>query len=165
MGSGKTTVGRLLARHLGWHFGDVDRDVEQLSGLSIAEMFERLGEPAFREMESQALARILGEVTEQDRSMVVALGGGTIVQPQNLAMLRQSGGIIIWLDCPLEELLSRCARMTDRPLFRDEASFRQLFEQRLPFYRLAHCRVDGSGVPRQVVKRILILEILDRVRA
>ena len=163
MGCGKTTVGRLLARQLGWRFVDLDTLIEERAGLSIAAIFEQRGEAAFREMESAALERTIGEVTERDQSCVVALGGGTFVQPQNLALLRAVGCPVVWLYCSPERLLARCALMPNRPLFRDEASFRQLYEQRLPFYEQADYRVESESPPARVVEQILALGILERV--
>ncbi|MBI1750170.1 MAG: shikimate kinase [Acidobacteria bacterium] len=155
MGSGKTTVGQLLARQMGWHFVDLDAVIEERAGVSIPAIFERLGEPAFRELEHQTLVRTLGEAAERERPTVVALGGGTFAQPESFAVLRSTGCAVVWLHCPIEHLLARCATITNRPLFRDEASFRQLYEQRLPFYEQADYRVDGTAEPRRVVEQIL----------
>jgi len=165
MGCGKTTIGRLLAQQIGWRFVDLDTLIEQTAGLSIPAIFERLGEAAFREIEHEALSRTLGEAHEQARAMVVALGGGTIAQPANLSLLRSAGCTVIWLRCPIEVLLSRCATITNRPLFRDEASFRKLHEERLPFYEQADYQVDSSMEPRRVVEQILALDYFQRVVA
>ncbi len=172
MGCGKTTIGRKLARQLGWRFVDLDTRIEEHAGLRITEIFDRLGEPTFREIEHEELIRALGEATELGASTVIALGGGTFAQPRNVELLRRFGApegspnsrsaaVVVWLDCPVEELLARCVRMTHRPLFRDEASFRQLFEQRRPFYEQADHRVESDLDPRVVVERILALGIAE----
>ena len=155
MGSGKTTVGTLLARQLAWHFVDLDERIEQSAGLTIPEIFERLGESAFRQMEADQLRAALGRASEHKEGTVLALGGGTYAQPGCPEFLRAAGAPVLWLDSPLEILLSRCMTMTGRPLFRDEASFRALYEQRLPSYQLADYRVDSSTEPAQVVAEIL----------
>jgi len=163
MGSGKSTVGRLLAQQRGWRFVDLDERIEAQSGLRIAEIFDRLGEPSFRKLEHSELARALGEASASPVPMVLALGGGTVAQPANRELLHDAcipdgaprRGCIVWLDCPVEVLLARCVVMDDRPLFRDEISFRRLYEERLPFYRLADLQVEGSSEPRMVVERIL----------
>ena len=155
MGSGKTTVGTLLARHLAWRFVDLDDRIEESAGLAIPEIFERLGEPAFRQLEADQLRAALGRVTENKESTVLALGGGTYAQPGCPEFLRASGAAVLWLDSPLEVLLARCMTMTGRPLFRDEASFRALYAQRVPSYQLADFRVDSSAEPTQVVAEIL----------
>jgi shikimate kinase len=165
MGCGKSTVARLLARQIGWHYVDLDKRIVDRAALTIPELFAQFGEPAFRQLEHEELGRILGEAFEQGKPTIASLGGGTTAQPQNLALLRQSGAVLVWLCCPIEELLRRCARITNRPLFQDEASFRQLYEQRLPSYELAEYRVDGTVEPLRVVEQILALGILERVPA
>jgi shikimate kinase len=155
MGSGKTTVGTLLARQLAWRFVDLDDRIEESAGLTIPEIFERLGEPAFRQMEADQLRAALGRAAESKEGTVLALGGGTFAQPGCPEFLRAAGVPVLWLDSPIEILLSRCMAMTGRPLFRDEASFRSLYAQRLPSYQLADARVDSSGEPAQVVAEIL----------
>ncbi len=155
MGSGKTTIGTLLARQLAWRFVDLDERIELSAGLTIPEIFERLGEPAFRQMEADQLHAALGRAAELREGTVLALGGGTYAQPGCSEFLRAAGTPVLWLDSPIELLLSRCMAMTGRPLFRDETSFRALYAQRLPSYQLADYRVDSSGEPAQVVAEIL----------
>ncbi len=155
MGSGKTTVGTLLARQLAWRFVDLDERIEEAAGLTIPDMFERLGEPAFRQLEADQLRAALGRAAELKESTVLALGGGTYAQPGCPEFLRAAGVPVLWLDSPIQILLSRCMTMTGRPLFRDESSFRALHAQRLPSYQLADHRVDSSGDPAQVVAEIL----------
>jgi shikimate kinase len=157
MGSGKSTVGLLLARQLAWRFEDLDARIQENTGLSIPAIFERHGERTFRDMESQQLGALLGRAAETRESLVLALGGGTYAQPGVVERLRDFGALAIWLDCPVEMLLARCATMTNRPLFRDEPSFRMLLESRLPFYRQADHRVPGDDDPSRVVENILAL--------
>jgi shikimate kinase len=165
MGSGKSTVARLLARQIGWQHVDLDKRIIEVSNLTIPEIFAKHGESEFRRIEHEQLIRILGEASEQNRPRLVSLGGGTTAQPQNLALLRQAGSILIWLHCPVEDLLKRIAHIQDRPLFRDEASFRKLYEDRLPFYELANHRVESNIEPLRVVEQILALGIFSRVTA
>jgi shikimate kinase len=155
MGSGKTTIGALLARQLAWRFVDLDDRIEAAAGLRIPEIFERLGEPAFRQIEAEQLRATLGRVFEFNESIVLALGGGTYAQAGAPEFLRAANVPVIWLDSPIEVLLARCMTMTGRPLFRDENSFRALHAQRLPSYQLAEHRVDSSGEPARVVAEIL----------
>jgi shikimate kinase len=155
MGSGKTTTGELLARELGWPFIDLDAVIEGGQGTTIRKIFETSGEPFFRELELAAL-------TEASRTepAVVALGGGTFAQPPNVDFIRARGGATVWLDCPAEVLRDRCARMDNRPLFRDALSFAQLLEERLPYYGQAEFRVSTLGrQPEEVVEQILRLPI------
>jgi shikimate kinase len=164
MGSGKTTVGTLLARQLAWRFVDLDERIEQAAQLRISEFFDRFGEPAFRALEADQLRAALGRAAETKESIVLALGGGTYAQQGAPEFLRSQGIPVIWLDSPVESLLARCMTMTGRPLFRDEASFRALHAQRLPSYQLADYRVDSSGDPVLVVGEILRLNFFDGSR-
>src|SRR5258706_1040925 len=134
MGSGKTTIGTLLARQLAWRFVDLDDRIEESAGLAIPQMFERLGEPAFRQIEADQLRAALGRATEMKESTVLALGGGTYSQPGCPDFLRAAGVPLLWLDSPIEDLLARFLTITGRPPFRDEGSFRALYAQRLPSY-------------------------------
>jgi shikimate kinase len=166
MGSGKSTVGRLLAAQLAWHFTDLDNEIERNTGLQISQIFEQKGEAVFRDIEHECLARVLGWASERDARVVLALGGGTFAQPRNAALIRDFGlpqrgaaAVVVWLDCAMEGLLKRCVLMGDRPLFRDEESFRKLYEERLPYYQQADYRVESGGESARVVERILALGI------
>ena len=153
MGSGKTTVGALLARELGWPFIDLDATLEAGQGMTIRDIFEQAGEPFFRQIEHAALV----EVARKEPA-VIALGGGTFVQRPNIDLIRQTRGATIWLDCPIEELWQRCSTMDNRPLFRDWESFSKLYEQRLPYYRQAEFRITAGGrPPEDIVQEILRL--------
>jgi len=163
MGAGKSTVARLLARQTGWEHVDLDKRIVDSTGLSIPEIFSRSGEPAFRQIETEQLARVLGETAEVGKRRILSLGGGTTVQPQNRDLLREYQATLIWLDCDVDELLRRCAQITDRPLFRDEAAFRALYEQRLPVYRLSDFRVESDVEPQRIVEQILSLGIFPKV--
>jgi shikimate kinase len=176
MGSGKSTVGRLLAAQLAWRFVDLDDEIERTAGLAISKIFEQRGEPAFRDIEYECLSRVLGSLSDRDSRMVLSLGGGTFAQPRNAALIRafgsqqrgaaptpaNGGAAILWLDCSMEDLLQRCVLMGDRPLFRDEDSFRRLYLERLPFYQQADFRVESSLEPLRVVEQILALGIFGR---
>src|SRR6202171_6256242 len=151
MGSGKSTLGRLLAAQLAWHFVDLDSEIERHTGLPISQIFEQKGEPVFRDIEHECLARVLGRASERDARVVLALGGGTFAQQRNAALIhslespQRFGVAVVWLDCAIEILLQRCCLMGDRPLFRGGAGFRGLYEERLPYYRQADYRIQRSG--------------------
>jgi len=155
MGSGKTTVGALLARQLAWRFVDLDDRIEEAAGLPIPQIFERLGEASFRQIEAEQLRSALGRAQASKEGTVLALGGGTYAQPGCPEFLRNAGVPVLWMDSPIEVLLARCMTMSGRPLFRDETSFRALLAQRLPSYQQADHRVDSSGNPAEVVAEIL----------
>lgn len=157
MGCGKSTVGRRLAQRLGWYFHDLDERIEAAAGAAIATIFARQGEAAFRLLERAQLEQALA-LAATDHHMVVALGGGTFAQPGLADRILASPACTVFLDVPLPVLLMRCAQMTNRPLFRDEASFRELHAQRLPYYRRAHVVLQaGDEPPDLVVDRILAL--------
>src|SRR5580658_5508225 len=120
MASGKTTVARVLADRLGWEFIDLDAEIEASENTTIARLFETRGEPEFRRIETEELRKITRKI-ERGMPSVIALGGGSFVQPANLKLL-ESHGISIWLDCPFETIEARIddsARIMDadtRPL-------------------------------------------------
>jgi shikimate kinase len=165
MGSGKSTVARLLARQIGWQYVDLDKLIAEAAGATIPEIFAKLGEPAFRKIEHEQLEKTIGEAFALRKPRIISLGGGTTAQPDNLTLLRESGAAVVWLHCPVEELLRRCAHITNRPLFRDEASFRKLYNERLPYYELAEYRVETNIEPLHVVEQILALGIFPKVTA
>ena len=155
MGSGKTTVGALLAEQLGWPFIDLDRTIEENQGTTIREIFESEGEAHFRKVEHATLEGIV-----RNEPAVIALGGGTIIGPENRELIREAQGTTIWLETSLDVLRSRCAGMNHRPLVRDPDSFARLLRERLPEYEKSEFRVatDLLGAP-QVVKNVLRLPI------
>ncbi|MGA7685314.1 MAG: shikimate kinase [Terriglobales bacterium] len=147
MGSGKNTVGQELARRLAWDFVDLDARIEAGEGQSIAEIFRRRGEPAFRTAETSALRELTSTLV---RDSVVALGGGTFVAETNRDLLRSRSWPSVFLDAPVSELWQRCLQHEAadggrRPLRNDPEQFAQLHEQRLPFYRQAALVVQTSG--------------------
>lgn len=158
MASGKTTIGRLLADELGWSFADLDEDIETMAGTTIAQIFDTRGEQEFRRIETDAIEKRV-HLIEKGRPMVVALGGGTFVQQTNFDLL-ENNGISVWLDCPYPIVCERVARASHRPLARDEAKFRELYEARRDAYQRADFRVEISGDdPALAVGNILKLPI------
>src|SRR5437667_6973677 len=137
MGSGKTTVGTLLARQLAWRFVDLDQRIEESAGLKIPEIFERLGEPAFRQIEADQLRAALGRASEHREATVLALGGGTYAQPGCPDFLRASNAPVLWLDSPLAVLLARCMTTTGRARSGDGSCLRRIYAARLPSCQLA----------------------------
>ncbi len=154
MASGKSTIGQALATELGWAFADLDEDIVQTQGTSIAEIFERHGEPAFRRIESEAIAARVSQV-RNSRPMVLALGGGAFAQTGNAELIAPNG-VTIWLDCPIERIRERIAAQNHRPLARDPAALEELYETRKQAYEKADYRVAViSDDPLAAVREIL----------
>lgn len=153
MGSGKSTVGPLVAEQLGWRFVDADDVIVAETGMAIAEFFARHGEAAFRELERATIARLTGE----DR-LVLALGGGAIEDPTTRDLLLRSAGLIlIHLEVGLVTTLGRC-RGTEgiRPILADRANLSVRYERRLPLYRQAHVSIAvDTMTPGEVTEAIL----------
>jgi shikimate kinase len=147
MASGKSSVGRELARRLDWDFVDLDARIESRERQTVSEIFRDRGEPEFRLAEAAAL-RDLTESLERDT--VIALGGGTFAHPKNLELLKNHELLQTWptvfLDAPVEELWRRCVEdATKRPLRKDLDEFARLYEHRLPFYRQATVTIVTLG--------------------
>lgn len=115
MGAGKTTVGRRCAEMLGRDFVDTDDVVIALARMSIDEIFQAQGEPKFREFERQAVA----DICLSPAPLVVACGGGTVVDAENRKRLRNAG-VVVWLQAPVEVLAARVGDGATRPLLRDD---------------------------------------------
>lgn len=148
MGSGKSTVGRLLARQFLWNFLDLDALIERHAGRAITEIFATDGEEAFRTIERF----VLRQVVHKPHS-VVALGGGTFVDPVNREISR-AHAVSVWLRCPAEVLTARLGpARADRPLW-DPATVAALLESRRPAYESADLDVDAAAEPAAVANRV-----------
>ena len=145
MGAGKSSVGLVLSRKLGWAFEDLDDRIQAQERRSIEEIFEQSGEAEFRRAEHLAL-RALIESLGASSPAVVAVGGGAVAQKNNAVLLEESGFSAIFLDAPVEELFCRCQEQKlDRPLRRNLEQFRRLYESRRPHYLKAVLRIDTYG--------------------
>jgi shikimate kinase len=148
MGAGKTSVGTALAELLGWSFADLDRSIESRAGLSIAEIFERSGEPAFRALERDAARDAL-----RAERVVVATGGGAFAEPETRALL--SAAATVYLECDLETLLARVPLDGSRPLAGNRETMRRLLLAREPAYRSAVVTLQASrGTPAELALQI-----------
>ncbi len=153
MGSGKSTIGKLLAKNLNVEFIDVDALIESKAGISIREMFERHGESYFRQIETE----VMSEVT-QIREAVVACGGGVVLREENMKLLRKNG-IVVYLQVSAEELVKRLLNDEKRPLLQVKnriQRIRSLYRIRLPLYmKYADIIVDNTRkTPQEIVEEI-----------
>jgi shikimate kinase/3-dehydroquinate synthase len=158
MGSGKTTVGRLLANLAGKNFIDVDHEIQQRTGVGIPVIFEIEGEAGFRKRESEVMREVV-----QQQNIVLATGGGAILHPDNRTLLRQCG-TVIYLCTPVSELRRRTHLDKNRPLLQTGnvyAKLTELFTQRDPLYReTAHIIIDSS----KQSARAFVQKLLHRLR-
>lgn len=141
MGCGKSSVGRLAAEQLRFRFVDTDALIEARVHKTIPEIFAQEGEPAFRELERQVVAELDG-----DEKMVISTGGGLIIDPVNLASLKEHG-LVVCLWASPETLFERVCRTSHRPLLQDPdplAKIRRLLAEREPFYRQADVLVGSD---------------------
>jgi shikimate kinase len=150
-GSGKTTVGALVARALGREFIDVDRAVERAAGVSIQAIFARDGEAAFRERERAAVVQALAA----PKPLVISLGGGALEDDATLADARRH--TLVWLKATVPTLATRLSGNGDRPLLTGNplAKLHALAAAREPRYRQAHLIVDASLAPKGVAASVL----------
>ena len=145
-GSGKTAIGTALARRLGVPMRDSDEEIVRAAAMSIAEIFERDGEPFFRARETQVLARLL-----DDTPAIVSTGGGAFLRPENRDLISKRG-ISVWLDADIDLLWSRVRHKDTRPLLRTadpRATLAALYEGRVPEYSkadLAVKSVSGASI-------------------
>ena len=153
MGSGKSTVAKALAAHLGMQTIDLDADIESDAGLTIAQLFATEGESGFRAREHAALARALGD------KRVIATGGGIVLDARNRALISESA-TCVWLDAPLDVLANRLrSESAHRPLLNDvdiEAKLQSLDADRRPLYSgLAQLHMDTrEGSAEEIAVRI-----------
>jgi len=142
MGSGKTAVGSALARMLGVPFLDSDAEIVRAANMTIPEIFERDGEPFFRDKETQVITRLL----DSERG-ILSTGGGAFLAERNRAVIAERG-VAVWLRADLELLWSRVRHKTTRPLLRTDNPYRTLKElcaARNPVYALAELAVDARA--------------------
>ncbi|MDB2448731.1 shikimate kinase AroK [bacterium] len=154
MGSGKSTIGRLLSSRLGLTFIDSDREIEARSGANIPWIFDLEGEAGFRDRETAVLAELV-----EEGQQVIATGGGAIIRPENRELLK-SKGQVVYLQTSVEQQLVRTAKDKNRPLLRGpdpEGTLRRLAAERRPYYEAtAHLTINTNGLsPRTVVREII----------
>ena len=154
MASGKSTIGRALARQMGWSFFDCDAEIEAAEKTTIAQIFDTRGEAEFRRIEAGILRQHVRAI-ERGRPAVLALGGGAFVSEANRQLV-MSNGVAIWLDCPWDIVERRVATASHRPLARDPVHLRRLFDDRRSVYGLAdiHISIRGDD-PAAAVEAIL----------
>ena len=153
MGSGKSTVGHILAERLRYRFFDSDVLIERVAGCAVSEIFAQQGETQFRQLESQ----VLGQLAAQTRS-VIATGGGIVLQQHNWSYLHH--GIVVWLDVAVDLLIKRLQDDQTRPLLQQQdlsQRLNQLLGDRQPLYAQADLRlaITEEQPPQAIADAIL----------
>ncbi|MBY0562984.1 MAG: shikimate kinase [Hyphomonadaceae bacterium] len=162
MGSGKTTVGRRLARVLNMSFVDADDEIEAAAGQSVSEIFSQHGEPEFRRGERQVIARLLSGTPH-----VLATGGGAFIDPETRALMKQRA-ISVWLKAPLDVLMRRVTRRDHRPLLKlddPKSVMARLMEQRYPIYAEADITIETGAGPHNAAVDAILAALKERFPA
>lgn len=157
MGSGKTTMGRILAKHLGKVFVDSDEEIQQRTGVTIPHIFDIEGEPGFRQRETAAIRNLVGR-----DNMVLATGGGAVLTEQNRVLLQQNG-IVIYLKASVHDLWQRTRHDRNRPLLQTadpQAKLTELHHARDPLYQQVADIIIQTG--RQSV-HVLMLSLANEI--
>ena len=158
MGSGKSTIGALIAERLEYRFVDTDTSIEQSVGQSVAEIFQTSGEAEFRQCETNVLAKIAA-----DKGQVIATGGGIAIKKENWDYLKH--GLVIWLDVSVDILVERLKGDTSRPIINRssptqlQSKLEQILIERREHYAVAelHLPITSDLPPMEIVDRILTL--------
>jgi shikimate kinase len=158
MGAGKTSIGDRMAKALGIPFVDADSEVELAAGCSVEEIFERIGEEAFRDGERRVIKRLL-----DGASKVLATGGGAFLDPETRAVIAEHG-ISIWLRADLDLLVERTSRRDNRPLLKTgdpREILENLIAERHPVYAKADIVVDVTDEPPMTTTNRVIAALFD----
>lgn len=157
MGTGKTEVGKELSNILGWKLIDVDDEIVKAKRITINDIFSQLGEPAFRDIETEMIRKISG-----NKNVIISTGGGAVLRQENMDILREKG-VIVCLTATPETILKRTNNNDERPLLKVEDPLRkikELLDFRKPFYKKADIMIDTENrTPRRIAE-----EILERIK-
>ena len=153
MGSGKSAVGRRTAKKLGLDYTDSDQKIVSDAGISITEIFELSGEAKFREMEFQAITKLVSS-----KPQIIATGGGAFCFPKT-AHLLLTKTLVVWLRAPPETLLARIGNTKSRPLLNNDnplATLAKLSKERTRHYQKADIKIDTDGLSTREAMMALI---------
>ncbi|SRR5665213_640096 len=159
MGAGKSSLGRRLATKLGVVFRDADTEIENAAGCSINEIFDRFGEPAFRDGERKVIARLLAMPPH-----VLATGGGAFADDETHKRIKAEA-VSVWINVPLEVLVARVGRRDTRPLLRQgdpREILKRLLKEREPIYGEADLTVDSEDGPHHTAVERIIASLRER---
>ena len=153
MGTGKTEVGKILSKKLGYALIDADTEIEKRQNMAITEIFRQQGEPAFRDIEAEVIKQLSGL-----KKNVISTGGGAVLRQENIDNLR-ANGVIVCLSATPETILQRTSVNNDRPLLQTEnplQKIKELLEYRRPYYEKADIMIDTENKsPLEVAEEII----------
>lgn len=155
MGTGKTTVGKIIAEKLKFSFIDIDALIEKAIGMKISEIFSEFGESRFREIETEMVKLIT-----KKNSLVISTGGGVVLREENMYYLKKSG-IVFCLTASENTILNRVKNCKDRPLLlvdNPQERIRELMDRRKPFYEKADFIIDTERISAEEVAEKIIKE-------
>lgn len=158
MGAGKSTIGKRVAQMLGLPFIDADAEIENVSRMTIPELFETYGEPEFRDLEHRVIKRIL-----KTGPRVLATGGGAFMNGATRKAIAKAG-ISVWLKADIDVLIERVSRKSNRPLLKTKdprATMQDLVDLRYPVYASA----DITVMSRDEKKDVMAVEVIDALSA
>lgn len=153
MGTGKTTIGRVLSNRLGMRLVDVDEEIEREEKMSITDIFSRHGEPHFRDIETAMIRKL-----SSGKNVIISTGGGAVLRQENMEILKENG-VVFCLSASVGTILERTSRSEDRPLLKVEnpkKKIEELLAYRRPFYEEAGIMIQTDGkTPLEVVQEIM----------
>jgi len=151
MGSGKSTVGKLLAEKLNLKFIDIDEEIEKQENKKIPQIFKENGEMYFRNLEKEKIKEF-----QNKKGYVVSTGGGLGADKENMEFMKKNG-IVIWLDVSLDEVLNRCKNDPNRPLLNKPLDdLKKLYEKRKNVYSMAHTHIKTDEKnPKEITEEII----------
>ncbi len=161
MGAGKSTIGKKMASMLELPFFDLDTEIENVSRMSVTELFASYGEPEFRDLERRVMQRLL-----EGGSMILATGGGAFMNEQTRENITEAG-ISVWLNAELDVLMERVLRRHDRPLLKNDdprAVMQKLMTERYPVYATADLSIMSRDEKREVIAQEVITLLLNHLR-
>ena len=153
MGTGKTEVGRILSKKLGYALIDADTEIEKKQNTTITEIFRQQGEPAFRDIEAEVIKQLSGL-----KKNVISTGGGAVLRQENIDNLR-ANGVLVCLSATPETILQRTSVNNDRPLLQTEnplQKIKELLAYRKPYYEKADIMIDTENKnPLEIAEEII----------
>ncbi len=145
MGSGKSTFGKFLSEKLTYNFYDIDQIIEQKFKISVNKIFEKYGEKYFRDEEKKIIEKTILEIKKNNQNSIISTGGGSFMNYKSRKLLL-SNSLVVWLNCPIDDLVKRIGKTNKRPLVKEDIkiNLEKIFNKREKFYMKAHSKINTS---------------------